>query len=204
METINRMTPDGSTLAVLAQQGVEAVNLVIAEKSVSFPRREPSADDSDRARRARSEPASLASPNRRPSKHDARRRITQNRVAREYGRDLDDLRNVIEDRRRLKLRTPSPPWRSIAEDITSVGKSGFRALAGQLRQVRWPDKFKTGNIDQYDGSSNLKEFIYVYQIVVEAVGGDDRVKTKFLPTVLTGATRSWLINLPEGSTTSWE
>jgi hypothetical protein len=85
-----------------------------------------------------------------------------------------------------------------------VGKSGFRALAGQLRQVRWSDKFKTGNIDQYDGSSNLKEFIYVYQIVVEAVGGDDRVKTNFLPTVLTGATRSWLINLPEGSTTSWE
>jgi hypothetical protein len=40
-----------------------------------------------------------------------------------------------------------------------MGKSGFRALAGPLRQVRWPDKFKIGNIDRYDGSSNPEEFI---------------------------------------------
>jgi hypothetical protein len=26
-------------------------------------------------------------------------------------------------------------------------RSGFCALAGPLRQVWWPDKFKTGNID---------------------------------------------------------
>jgi hypothetical protein len=49
-----------------------------------------------------------------------------------------------------------------------MGRSGFRVLAGPLRQVRWPDKFKTGNIDQYDGSSNPEEFIQVYQIVIEA------------------------------------
>jgi hypothetical protein len=49
-----------------------------------------------------------------------------------------------------------------------MGRSGFRVLAGPLRQVRWPDKFKIGNIDQYDGSSNPEEFIQVYQIVIEA------------------------------------
>jgi hypothetical protein len=65
------------------------------------------------------------------------------------------------------------------------------------RQVRWPDKFKTGNIDRYDDSSNPEEFIQVYQTVIEAVGGDDWVKANFLPTALIGATRSWLINLPE-------
>jgi hypothetical protein len=32
METIQRMTPDGSPLALLAQQGAEAANLVVAEK----------------------------------------------------------------------------------------------------------------------------------------------------------------------------
>jgi hypothetical protein len=41
MQTIHRMALDGSPLAVLAQQGVEAANLVVAEKSTSFPRREP-------------------------------------------------------------------------------------------------------------------------------------------------------------------
>jgi hypothetical protein len=57
-----------------------------------------------------------------------------------------------------------------------VGKSGFCALTGPLRQVRWPDKFKTGNIDRYDGSSNPEEFIQMYQIIIEAVAGDDQVK----------------------------
>jgi hypothetical protein len=83
-----------------------------------------------------------------------------------------------------------------------MGKSGFCALAGPLRQVRWPDKFKTGNIDRYDGSTNPGEFVHVYQIVIEATGGDNRVKANILPTALTGAVRSWLINLPEGSITS--
>jgi hypothetical protein len=37
METIKRMTPDGSILALLAQQGAEAVKLIVAEKSVGVP-----------------------------------------------------------------------------------------------------------------------------------------------------------------------
>jgi hypothetical protein len=51
-----------------------------------------------------------------------------------------------------------------------MGRSGFRALARPLRQVRWPDKFKTGNINWYDGSSNPGEFIQVYQTIIEATG----------------------------------
>jgi hypothetical protein len=109
----------------------------------------------------------LVSLNRCLSEHDARRCITQNRAAWEYDRERDDLRNVIEDRRCLRLRTPSPPQRSLVEDVTPVEKSGFRALSGLLRQVRWPDKFKTDNIDQYDGSNNPEEFIQVYQTVIE-------------------------------------
>jgi hypothetical protein len=101
METIQRMAPDGSPLALLAQQGAEAANLVIAEKSTGVPQREPSGGHNDRARRARSEVASSFSPNRRLAGNDARRRITQNRNVREYDRDRDDIRNVIEDRRRF-------------------------------------------------------------------------------------------------------
>jgi hypothetical protein len=125
-------------------------------------------------------------------------------AAREYGREQDDFHNVIEDWRRLRLGTPSPPRRSLAEDIAPMGKGGFRALGGPLRHVRWLDKLKTGNIDRYDGFSNPEEFIQVYQTVIEAAGGDDQVKANFLPTTLTGAARSWLINLPEGSVTSWD
>jgi hypothetical protein len=101
METIQRMAPDGSPLALLAQQGAEAANLVVAEKSTDVPRREPSGGHNDRVRRARSEVASSFSLNRRLAGNDVRRHITQNRNVREYGRDRDDLRNVIEDRRRF-------------------------------------------------------------------------------------------------------
>jgi hypothetical protein len=90
------------------------------------------------------------------------------------------------------------------EDVAPVEKSGFRALAGPHRQVRWPDKFKTGNIDWYDGSSNPEEFIQVYQTVIKVARGDDWVKANFMPTALTGVARSWLINLLKGSITSWD
>jgi hypothetical protein len=101
MKSIQRMVPDGSPLALLAQQGTEAVNLVVAEKSASRPRREPSAGHNDRARHARSEAASSASPNWHLAKKDVRRRNTQNRNTWEYGHNRDDLRNVIEDWRCL-------------------------------------------------------------------------------------------------------
>jgi hypothetical protein len=81
METIQCMAPDGSPLVLLAQQGAEAANLVVAEKSVGIPRREPSVGLNDRARHARSEAASSASPNRYLAENDARRCITQNRNA---------------------------------------------------------------------------------------------------------------------------
>jgi hypothetical protein len=41
-----------------------------------------------------------------------------------------------------------------------------------------------------DGSSNPEEFIQVYHVVIEAAGGDDRVKANYLPTVLFDAARS--------------
>jgi hypothetical protein len=101
MDTIQRMTPDDSLLALLAQQGAEAVNLVVAEKSAGVPRGELSVGRNDRAGRAQSQAASLASPRRHLSERDARCRITQNDNAWEYGRNRNDLCNVIEDRRRI-------------------------------------------------------------------------------------------------------
>jgi hypothetical protein len=52
MEIIQRMALDGSPLALLAQQGAEAANLVVAEKSASIPQGEPSVGRNNRGRRA--------------------------------------------------------------------------------------------------------------------------------------------------------
>jgi hypothetical protein len=109
MKTIQRMTSDGSPLALLTQQGAEAVNLVVAEKLAGVHRGKPFAGRNDWAGRARSEAASSASPRWHLSEHDARRRITQNRNTWEYGHNRNDLHNVIENRKRIRDRTPSPP-----------------------------------------------------------------------------------------------
>jgi hypothetical protein len=77
-------------------------------------------------------------------------------------------------------------------------------LAPPLRQVVWLEKFKAGHIDKYDGSSNPEEFIHVYHTVIEAIRGDNRIKTNYLPTTLSDAARSWLINLPGGSIYTWD
>jgi hypothetical protein len=44
MKTIQRMAPDGSPLAILAQQGAEAVNHVVAKKSAGVPQEELSVE----------------------------------------------------------------------------------------------------------------------------------------------------------------
>jgi hypothetical protein len=79
MQTIQRMSPDGSPLALLAQQWPEAANLIVAEKSAGVPQRELFVSHNDRVRCARSEAASSASSNRYLAENDVRQRITQNR-----------------------------------------------------------------------------------------------------------------------------
>jgi hypothetical protein len=44
----------------------------------------------------------------------------------------------------------------------------------------------------------------VYHTVIEVTGGDDQVKTNYLLTTLSGAARSWLINLPECTIYNWD
>jgi hypothetical protein len=67
--------------------------------SSGYPTIGRSGGHNDRARHDRSEVASSFSHNRCLAGNDAQRRITQNRNVWEYGRDRDDLRNIIEDRR---------------------------------------------------------------------------------------------------------
>jgi hypothetical protein len=84
------------------------------------------------------------------------------------------------------------------------GGGSFHALVAPLRDVKWSGKFKIEHINKYDRSSNSEEFIQVYQTVIETTGGDERIKSNYLPTVLTGTARSWLVNLPEVSVYTWD
>jgi hypothetical protein len=176
MESLQHMVPQDSPLVVLAQQGVEVVGQIVAvELSAGNHRGKPSIGNrsADRAKGTWSKEASSTSKNRRLANNEVHRQITQNRWQRMYGRDSADLHNVINDRRRLRTSMSSPQWRSPAWAPTPSGRVAFCALAPKLGKVAWPDKLKLGTIDKYDDSSNPKEFIQIYHMVIDATGGDD-------------------------------
>jgi hypothetical protein len=41
-------------------------------------------------------------------------------------------------------------------------------------------------------------------MMIEADSGDDYIKANYLPTVLQGSARTWLMNLPKGTVQSWD
>jgi hypothetical protein len=57
---------------------------------------------------------------------------------------------------------------------------------------------------KYDGIVNPTEFLQIYSTSILAVGGDEAVMADYFPVALTGTAWSWLMNLPEGTLTSWQ
>jgi hypothetical protein len=51
---------------------------------------------------------------------------------------------------------------------------------------------------------NPTEFLQIYSTSILATGGDEVIMANYILVTLTETARSWLINLPEGSLTSWQ
>jgi hypothetical protein len=77
------------------------------------------------------------------------------------------------------------------------------ALAPHLCMVVWPPKFRPHLPEKYDGTVNPAEFLQIYSTFILAAGGNEAVMVNYFPISLTGAVRSWLMNLPEGALHSW-
>jgi hypothetical protein len=101
------------------------------------------------------------------------------------------------------------------DDIGKAGKNvkvtgdpvynpGCLALTRHQRHVVWPDKFRPDIGARYDGTSNPVEFLQLYVIAVQAMCGDQRVMANWFPMALKDALRTWLMNLPHESVTSWK
>nr|ABG22603.1 retrotransposon protein, putative, unclassified [Oryza sativa Japonica Group] len=69
--------------------------------------------------------------------------------------------------------------------------------------VRWPEKFRPGAIEKYDGSTDPEEFLQVYSTILYAAGADDNALANYLPAALKGSARSWLVHLPPYLISSW-
>ena len=80
---------------------------------------------------------------------------------------------------------------------------GCRAFTRELRHVVWPAKFKPDLPQRYDGTPNPAEFLQLYALSVVAANGDDKVMANWFPMALKDGPRSWLMNLPKASISSW-
>ena len=48
------------------------------------------------------------------------------------------------------------------------------------------------------------EFLQLYELGIEAANGDEKVMANWFPMALKGGARTWLLNLPVGSISSWD
>jgi hypothetical protein len=137
--------------------------------------------------------------NRHRGQEDSRTTIERNHERRRdiEGRNLErdfDLHAPVSARQ--VAHAPLPP--------SSLGVSeGCMALAPHLRMVVWPPKFRPHLPENYDGTVNPVEFLQIYSTSILAAGGNEAVMANYFPVALTGTTRSWLMNLPEGTLHSW-
>jgi hypothetical protein len=51
---------------------------------------------------------------------------------------------------------------------------------------------------------NLTKFLQIYSTSILVAGGDETIMANYFSVALTGTVWSWLMNLPEGSLTSWQ
>jgi hypothetical protein len=60
-------------------------------------------------------------------------------------------------------------------------------------------KFKSSGIEKYDWFTNPAKWLDVYQLVIEAAGGDSYVMANYFLVCLSSSARTWLLGLLSGS-----
>jgi hypothetical protein len=78
------------------------------------------------------------------------------------------------------------------------------ALTPHLHMLVWLCKFRSHLSEKYDVTINPTVFLQIYSTSILAAGGDKVVMANYFPMALTGTAQSWLMNLPEGTLTSWQ
>jgi hypothetical protein len=99
---------------------------------------------------------------------------------------------------------PQPPVSARFQAGVPLAGVGCSALADHLRVATWPSKFWPHLPEKYDGTSNPSEFLQVYVTAITAAGGDTAIMATYFQFALSGAARTWLMNLTPGSIYSWE
>jgi hypothetical protein len=119
----------------------------------------------------------------------------------------EDARVSLERRRKNHDRAIddiSKAGKNVKTPVDPIYNPGCLALTRQQRYVVWPDEFKPDIGARYDGTTNPVEFLQLYIVAVPAARGDQRAMANWFPMALKDAPRTWLMNLPHESVTSWK
>ncbi|OEL37343.1 2-hydroxyisoflavanone dehydratase [Dichanthelium oligosanthes] len=102
--------------------------------------------------------------------------------------DTGDLRQKINDNRNVRS-VINGLYRELKEldyqdyhDCNfdrSDNYNSFSAIISWIRNGRWPDKFKPTDIDKFNSKHDSEEWLRIFSIVVQAVGGDDNDKINY-------------------------
>ena len=74
----------------------------------------------------------------------------------------------------------------------------------ELRNIIWPSKFKPDLPPCYNGTADPAEFLQLYELSIKAASGNEKIMANWFPMALKDRARSWLLNLPVGSVSSWK
>jgi hypothetical protein len=80
---------------------------------------------------------------------------------------------------------------------------GIPPFSEALKAVIWPKSFRTSEIKSYDGKADPEHWITLYEVAVQAAGGDEYVMANYLPVVLDNTVTTWLLRQRPGSIHSW-
>jgi hypothetical protein len=157
-------------------------------------RRALGAGDGKAAKAKKVASRAASSPRGEPSCQIIQRALKDARVSLErrhenHDRAIDDIGEAGKN-----IKTPGNP----------IYNPGCLALTRQQHYVVWPDKFKPNIGARYDGTTNPIEFLQLYIIAIQAARGDHRAMANWFPMALKDAPRTWLMNLPHESVTSWK
>ena len=98
----------------------------------------------------------------------------------------------------------NPKEQAPPQQRAPVATTGCRAFTTELRSVAWPGKFKPDLPPRYDGTADPAKFLQLYELGIEAANGDEKVMVNWFPMALKVGARTWLLNLPPGSISSWD
>jgi hypothetical protein len=164
------------------------------EPDLAMRRRALSAGDGKAAKAKKVDSRAASLPRGEPSCQIVQRAPEDARVSLERRRENHDC--AIDDigKAGKNVKTPGDP----------IYNPGCLALTRQQRYLVWPDKFKPDIDAHYDRTTNPIEFLQLYVVAIQAARGDQHAMANWFPMALKDALRTWLMNLPHKSVTSWK